>query len=68
MNRYSQLTPSQFSPLSLEEIMSVPLYKQQQQQFMKQNTYRSYKMIKQQEQIKDAHNKWWGSILQIKNT
>lgn len=29
-NRYTQLTPSQFDPLSLEEIMAVPLYKQKQ--------------------------------------
>lgn len=52
-------------PLSKTETNS--LYKQQQEQFMKQNTYRSYKLIKQQEQITDAHNKWWGSILQLKN-
>ena len=30
MNRYTQLTPSQFSPLSLEEIMLVPSMKRQQ--------------------------------------
>ena len=31
MNRYTSITPSQFSPLSLEEIMLVPaiLYKEQ---------------------------------------
>ncbi len=30
INRYTQLTPSQFNPLSLEEILSIPMYKQQQ--------------------------------------
>lgn len=29
-NRYSQITPSQFNPLSLEEVMMVPLMKRQQ--------------------------------------
>lgn len=30
MNRYTQLTPAQFSPLSLQEMMMVPLAKQKQ--------------------------------------
>ena len=30
MNRYTQLSPSQFSPLSLEEIMLVPSMKRKQ--------------------------------------
>lgn len=30
MNRYTQLTPSQFNPLSLQEMMMVPLAKQKQ--------------------------------------
>lgn len=29
-NRYSQITPSQFNPLSLEEVMMVPMMKRQQ--------------------------------------
>ena len=30
VNRYTQLTPARFTPLSLEEVMAVPIYKQQQ--------------------------------------
>ena len=30
MNRYTQLTPSQFNPMSWEEIAAVPLAKRQQ--------------------------------------
>lgn len=30
MNRYSQYSTSQFNPLSLEEIMAIPIFKQQQ--------------------------------------
>lgn len=30
INRYTSLTPSQFNPLSLEEILSTPIYKQNQ--------------------------------------
>lgn len=43
------------------------LYRKQQQEMLEKNNYRAYKFAKQQEQIQDAHTKWWGSLLQLKN-
>lgn len=63
MNRYSQITPSQFNPLSLQEIMATPLMQRQKHD----------QLLAQQEVLRQGlaktnpHEKYYDEAVKLKN-